>query len=736
MGLFDHEVAASWEELLILGGVTPTLFPLSSKTGLPTGKWGNLSPGEQIPADTPDQGYGIACGRRSNGLVVIDVDVKRNAQGAESLIQLQDKWGALPPTLTISTPSGGRHLYFTHPGEFQSNASKIAPGLDVRAEGGYVRIAGSPGGYLLACAIRPTMLPPSWADHLPRYDAPAPASSFEPVDVPDLAETARGRHGAVWVAWRKISKGERFITIPFDGVVDDHLYRLFLELAKIEPWAHVPSIISTIAPSLSILQADDLRAGNSAYTDAQIDRLWTRAAVHVRGQAVPTAPPPASTPWLLLYNGAGFVRRVGELTAYRGPKISRDIWLTARDEWAEEGPTVEVPTKNGDLRPMNQTELAAAYGAAVDLVVMDVSAQSARLEDEGETLILPSTPVALEPHLHSDVDAWLRSYDPEGYVQDWIACIVDLAYAAPALWLTGASGVGKSLLGVGLAQIWASAPTSMRAAFADFNSDVLRCPLIVAEEELPANRRGFPDVERLKDLITETRRSVNEKHKPLIEARGALRIILTSNNLGLIRNAPSLTTDDAQALAERFIHHHVPDERAGAVQATLPLGGVVQAEWINAGRLAEHALYLAKTRSVPFGPRLRLPPRAEALARLFRTQTSSSDSVAQAVYLLILQLARASSPLPSLWRDGTLWTTASTVHARVELTDKVKAPSRRAIGQALRLISLRDRKTIKSRKYWGVDLDVVRGWADSSAYGDTDELESAIQTLDARSGPC
>jgi hypothetical protein len=535
--------------------------------------------------------------------------------------------------------------------------------------------------------------------------------------------------------WRKISRGERFIDIPHEGgSVDDLLYRLFLELARVPPWESVARIVPSIAPSLSILQADDLRAGNKAYTDDQIERLWRRASEYVRAQSVvaPEPAPEASTPWLVLFNGAGFVRRVGARPVYRGPKISRDIWLTARDEWAEGGPSVETPTKSG-TRPMNQAEIAAAYGRAVDLVVRDVAAQEAYMEDGEETLVLPSTQILATPKYHADIDAWLSAYDPEGYVLDWIAVVVDLAYAAPALWLTGASGVGKSLLGVGLAQIWRSAPTTMRAAFSDFNSDLLRCPLVVAEEELPANRRGYPDVERLKDLITETRRSVNEKHKPLIEARGAVRILLTSNNLNLIRNAPSLTTDDAQALADRFVHHHVSEERAENVRRAMPRNGRIQEDWINRGRLAEHALHLAETRQVAFGPRLRMAPNAEELARLFRSQTSSADSVSHAVYALILQQARASGEaLESVWRGGTLWTTASAVHAKVDLIDKAKAPTRRAVGQSLKLISYRDRKTIRGKKYWGVDLDVILGWASSSAYGDEQELVEAIGVLNER----
>lgn len=728
---FDALEAQAWEELLRASCIAPTVFPLHLD-GTPAIRWGQLEAGACVPAESLDQGYGIACGSRSGGLVVLDIDVKKGVDGRIALESLPP----LPPTLTVRTPSGGTHYYFAHPGKFQSNASKVGSGIDIRAEGGYVRIPGSPPGYELIRAIPPVMLPPAWADLLPRQgDGYDPAPLLDPLEVEDmcakLSASAKGRNGPLWASWRKIVKGERFVDVAPkapEGGVDAYLFSLFSALAAQDDWSRVPDILPVMGPSLSILQADDARAGNAIYTVDQIARIWSRATERERARdtsAPAWAQPEGEPPWIVMFNGSGFVRRTEGSLSYRGPKISRDVWLTAREEWTPGGPPVEVPTKTGS-RPMSQVELAAAYGQPVDLVAVDTAIQEARLEDGGETLILPSRAIKVQAHRHLDIEAWLEVYDPTGVVQDWIAVVTDLAFAAPALWLTGASGVGKSLLGVGLAQIWGAAPTSMRGAMDNFNSDLLRCPLVTAEEELPTNRRGYPDVERLKDLITETRRSINEKHMPLIEARGALRIILTSNNLNLIRNAPGLTTDDAKALADRFVHHHVPE--GTHITAVMPPDGQIQREWINGGRIAEHALYLAETRDVPFGPRLRMAPCAGELRTLFRSQTSAADSVSQAVYLMILIASKAQGDVT--WHQGTYWTTATAVVHK--LPDDVKKPSRRAVGQALKLIAEGPRRTVGGKKLWPIDLAVIRSWVAESAFGDPDELEAAIKALDGR----
>lgn len=74
---------------------------------------------------TPAANIGLATG---NGLAVIDVDPRSGG--------VRDS--AWPETLTARTPSGGLHLYYGTEFEVRNSASALAPGVDVRGEGGYV----------------------------------------------------------------------------------------------------------------------------------------------------------------------------------------------------------------------------------------------------------------------------------------------------------------------------------------------------------------------------------------------------------------------------------------------------------------------------------------------------------------------------------------------------------------------------------------------------------------------
>jgi len=85
----------------------------------------------------PDANVGVVTGQISN-LVVIDIDPAH--KGEESLADLTARYGALPPTVVARSGGGGRHLYFSAPADPVPVRSRVAvaPGVDVRAEGGMV----------------------------------------------------------------------------------------------------------------------------------------------------------------------------------------------------------------------------------------------------------------------------------------------------------------------------------------------------------------------------------------------------------------------------------------------------------------------------------------------------------------------------------------------------------------------------------------------------------------------
>ena len=95
-----------------------------------------------------------------SGVFILDIDGRI---GATNLCALVADNGAIPAT-RISTTGKGHHLWFRAEGEIPCSTGKIAPGVDVRADLGYV---------VAPPSIHPNGTPYRWANDLP--PAPAPA---------------------------------------------------------------------------------------------------------------------------------------------------------------------------------------------------------------------------------------------------------------------------------------------------------------------------------------------------------------------------------------------------------------------------------------------------------------------------------------------------------------------------------------------------------------------------------
>lgn len=91
----------------------------------------------------PTANIGISCG--PSHLAVVDVDVKKGAPGLVNWLAILEKHGSeLADTLSEHTPTSGLHYLYRMNGlEIKSSTGKLAPGIDVKAIGGYVVVAPS-----------------------------------------------------------------------------------------------------------------------------------------------------------------------------------------------------------------------------------------------------------------------------------------------------------------------------------------------------------------------------------------------------------------------------------------------------------------------------------------------------------------------------------------------------------------------------------------------------------------
>jgi hypothetical protein len=79
-------------------------------------------------------GIGLVQGARPN-CITLDFD---GDQGHETLASLEQRFGALPPTVRAITPGGGVHVILRHPGKNVPTRKNLLPGFDVRGDGGFI----------------------------------------------------------------------------------------------------------------------------------------------------------------------------------------------------------------------------------------------------------------------------------------------------------------------------------------------------------------------------------------------------------------------------------------------------------------------------------------------------------------------------------------------------------------------------------------------------------------------
>ena len=182
------------------------VIPVEPRGKRPTVRWeefqARLPTKQEIEAwlrRWPKANLGIVTGKTS-GLVVLDIDPRHG--GDKSLSGLEREHGPLPRSIEAETGGGGRHVYFRHPGEEMRNRVGIAPGIDLRGDGGMI---------VAPPSIHPSGKPYSWRkSHDP---AKAPLASL-PQWLVSLIKGEEGHLGHPFTHWRHlvragVPEGER-----------------------------------------------------------------------------------------------------------------------------------------------------------------------------------------------------------------------------------------------------------------------------------------------------------------------------------------------------------------------------------------------------------------------------------------------------------------------------------------------------------------------------------------------
>jgi hypothetical protein len=130
----------------------------------------------------PGSLVGIATGALS-GLDALDIDPRHDG---DEWLDTNRHW--LPATWENETRSGGRHLLFEHLQGLRNSTGKVAPGIDVRADGGYIIWWPAAG-----CTVLNEASPVPWPQRLVEtlQSSTTVAAAAPSARVPDMHSLAR-----------------------------------------------------------------------------------------------------------------------------------------------------------------------------------------------------------------------------------------------------------------------------------------------------------------------------------------------------------------------------------------------------------------------------------------------------------------------------------------------------------------------------------------------------------------
>lgn len=95
---------------------------------------------EAWSAHRPGCNWALATGIKSN-VVVLEVDFRRG--GRRTMEILQERYGKLPVTPEVESPSASPHLHFSHAAPLSSRMDPWGSGVEIKADGYYVLLPGS-----------------------------------------------------------------------------------------------------------------------------------------------------------------------------------------------------------------------------------------------------------------------------------------------------------------------------------------------------------------------------------------------------------------------------------------------------------------------------------------------------------------------------------------------------------------------------------------------------------------
>jgi hypothetical protein len=384
----------------------------------------------------------------------------------------------------------------------------------------------------------------------------------------------------------------------------------------------------------------------------------------------------------------------------------------------------------GKTVPCTTEELLDAHCTVAEHLSASLLLQSSYFDAETRTYHEAVCPLRkITPIEHPDVHMWLEALGgtDASKLLDWVATVTALDHRTCALYLSGPPGTGKSLLATGLARLWTEgSPTALSRILDNFNADLTRCPLILADEALPSDHRGKQTSATLREILGNETRTLSRKFQPNSDLRGNIRLILAANNEAMLAFNEDMTPEDIDALSQRVMHIDTSSS-AGWLAARGP--NFVEG-WVTSDIIAQHALYLRDTRVVPLQGRWLVQGSVGKVHHNIATRGTIQGMVAE---WLVRHLDQPSSSIPStapvqIGGGNYLINATVLVWYWEQYIRHERPPSTGRIGRVLKGISksCEDDIRINGVRCHNINIEILYQWAQDHMLGDLESMKIRV----------
>lgn len=438
--------------------------------------------------------------------------------------------------------------------------------------------------------------------------------------------------------------------------------------------------------------------------------------------------------WILQKQGGGWV--LDATGNYRGYFSKEDFPIQVRKLLARAPIQFTAPQGNS-LKRRSLPDLVVQHGAIVEEIFSDLTIKTTTWNAEARALHEACAPLRadLVPKHNHEIEVWLKLIAGHLYekLADWLSVCPDLSKLLCALYFDGPANSGKSMLAHGLSRLWSEGgPSKVTSILAHFNGDLARCPLVLADEELPYYQHQSAS-SILREVLATTSHVLTRKFRPESTLKGALRIVLAANNEFLLRSSSVSSQNDLEAIAQRFLYVPIGNEAAQFVEILAQDKSKLQ-RWIERG-IAEHTLYLAANRTIAEpGKRFAVEGDISAMHRLLISGTKWNSLVCEWLVRYLISPHQFDSDQSGLIviHEGQLLVNEQALVDQWTLYLNLKLePETARIGAALRSISLPGerrqlRRAGRRVRYRVIDPGYLVSWAEQHGIGDGELIQARL----------